>query len=55
MLELQRWLVKIPLDQRAVAFAAFEVRRTASRELRDENRRPSSFSQSPVDSSHDQP
>jgi hypothetical protein len=27
MLDLQRWLVKIPLDQRAVAFAAYEVRR----------------------------
>lgn len=27
MLDLQRWLVHIPLDQRAVAFAAFEVRR----------------------------
>ena len=27
MLDLQRWLVRIPLDQRAIAFAAFEVRR----------------------------
>ena len=27
LMEIQRWLVTIPLDQRAIAFAAYEVRR----------------------------
>jgi hypothetical protein len=27
MMEIQKWLVTIPLDQRAIAFAAYEVRR----------------------------
>jgi hypothetical protein len=27
LMAIQRWLVTIPLDQRAIAFAAYEVRR----------------------------
>jgi hypothetical protein len=27
MMDIQKWLVTIPLDQRAIAFAAYEVRR----------------------------